>query len=378
MEGLIDGIRILFCIQLLLVGGFLIFNKKDRNYPLALLCFLVGLYFLWRFIIPEFNNYFTGFFIFFSREIIVPPLIYLTLHQVNNTISFKKYYTHLSIPIFISTITALILIIFYKSIDTRTVANGIHMPTLIIISLVYLSKGRKLLKFLKTSIIYKAYIKYKVFFYVTITTYLLMGLVSFISYFIQYKFLLHYYGTPEGWHLTDTGNIFIDLIGHFFNGPYLYISKSLTFPLYIIPFFLLLFALSELSLFKSFFLPKDIMYDRNVIDGNSDIEKKLHDYFNKEKQFKNKELTISQCCVELGCSKKELNDYLKIHEKATFTGYLNYFRVEEFKLLIQKKENTIYDINSIAEMAGFKSRATFYRVFKEIEGITPTEFKNDK
>ena len=106
------------------------------------------------------------------------------------------------------------------------------------------------------------------------------------------------------------------------------------------------------------------------------MKEKLETYFKREKNFKNKELTIDQSCKEMDCSKKELTDYLKLFEKTTFTAYLNQLRISEFKDLLKDKENAIYDINSIAEMAGFKSRATFYRVFKELEGITPTAYKN--
>lgn len=112
-----------------------------------------------------------------------------------------------------------------------------------------------------------------------------------------------------------------------------------------------------------------------MIEGISNMKEKLETYFGREKNFTNKELTIDQSCKEMDCSKKELTDYLKLYEQTTFAAYLNQLRISEFKRLLEEKENAIYDINSIAEMAGFKSRATFYRVFKELEGMTPTAYK---
>ena len=376
MEGVIDGIRIVFCIQLLLIGGFLIFNKKDRNYPLAFLCILVGLFFLWRFIMPRSSNIFTVFFVHFNREIIVPPLAYLVLLQINKKLSKKDFFNHLSIPIIFTTSVAVFFTFINTEIRTRFINNVINMSSILIVSIIYFSKGRTMLKQLKKEIIFKAFIKYKAFFYTIVLTYLLMTIISIISYFIQYKLLLQYYGTPDGKHLTNTGNIFIDILGHFFNGPYYIISIILTSPIYILPFFLVIFAISELSIFKSFFLPKDIKYDKRVLTGNSTLEQKLNTFFTVEKQFTNKELTIDLCCEELNCTKKELKDFLKLIKNTTFTNYLNSFRISEFKTLLTQEKNSIYDIHSIAEMAGFKSRATFYRVFKEIEGITPTQFKN--
>ncbi|NVK51304.1 MAG: helix-turn-helix domain-containing protein [Flavobacteriaceae bacterium] len=378
MEGIINGIRIVFCLQLLLVGGFLIFNKRERNYPLALLCLLVGLYFLWQFILPILRDNISLFFIFFSREIFIPPLLYLTLLRIGSSVNRKTFIKHLTIPLVISVPTALFLTLFYDKVDTRFIGNAIYQPSIIIFSIVYLVKGRKLLKDLKNKIVKKAYIKYKVFFYVIMYTYLIIGVTSFLSYFVQLKFLLKYYGTSDGRHITDTGNILIDIAGKLFEGPLYYFGWYVFEPLlYIIPIFLFVFALSELSYFKTLFLPKDVFYSDRVLSNSNDLASNLEFYFENEKPFKNPSFNIEQCCAYLDCTKKELADFLKLHKKTTFNNYINIFRIKEFKLLLAEEVNNLYDINSLAEMAGFKSRATFYRIFKDVEGVTPTQYKNN-
>ena len=317
------------------------------------------------------------FFIFFSREIFIPPLLYLTLLRIGSSVNRKTFIKHLTIPLVISVPTALFLTLFYGKVDTRIISNAIYQPSIIIFSIVYLIKGKKLLKDLKNKIVKKAYIKYKVFFYAIIYTYLCMGMLSFLTYFVQQKFLFKYYGTPDGSHITNTGNILIDLVGKLFEGPLYYFGWYIFEPfLYIMPIFLFVFALSELSYFKTLFLPKDIFYSNRVVSNSIDLASNLELYFENEKPFKNPSFNIEECSDHLDCNKKELADFLKLHKKTTFNNYINIFRIKEFKSLLAEEANDLYDINSLAEMAGFKSRATFYRAFKDIEGITPTQYKD--
>ena len=46
--------------------------------------------------------------------------------------------------------------------------------------------------------------------------------------------------------------------------------------------------------------------------------------------------------------------------------------------LIEKNEHLKYNLDSLASFSGFNSKSTFYRVFKELEGITPSEFISEK
>lgn len=57
----------------------------------------------------------------------------------------------------------------------------------------------------------------------------------------------------------------------------------------------------------------------------------------------------------------------------TLTEYLHKQRIEEAKLLL-KKERT--SIEWVAGFVGFEDAAYFSRVFKKIEGVTPTQYRN--
>jgi len=48
--------------------------------------------------------------------------------------------------------------------------------------------------------------------------------------------------------------------------------------------------------------------------------------------------------------------------------------VKEFKRLVADAESSKYTLSALAEQCGFSSRASFFRSFKKLTGITPNEY----
>ncbi len=55
---------------------------------------------------------------------------------------------------------------------------------------------------------------------------------------------------------------------------------------------------------------------------------------------------------------------------------MNKYRVENAKKLILSDTSQKYTLEHIAEKTGFGSIASFLRVFKKFEGITPGKFRS--
>jgi AraC-like DNA-binding protein len=58
----------------------------------------------------------------------------------------------------------------------------------------------------------------------------------------------------------------------------------------------------------------------------------------------------------------------------TFNDYRNIFRVEHAKRLILDQQSDMITLEAVGLLSGFSNRNTFSRVFKELEGITPSAF----
>ena len=83
-------------------------------------------------------------------------------------------------------------------------------------------------------------------------------------------------------------------------------------------------------------------------------------------------LTIKDLCDELNCGRTYLSILFKKNTGYTIMNYYNTLKIKEAKKLIQKGN---YSISRISEMLNFSTQYYFSRVFKRIEGITPSEFK---
>ena len=64
------------------------------------------------------------------------------------------------------------------------------------------------------------------------------------------------------------------------------------------------------------------------------------------------------------------NQYLN----CSYYDYINDFRISEFKKMIEDGEHSRYTLDTLIEQCGFNSRATFFRNFKKVSGITPNEY----
>jgi len=76
----------------------------------------------------------------------------------------------------------------------------------------------------------------------------------------------------------------------------------------------------------------------------------------------------------LGRSAHTLSYLFNQHLNRNYYDYINDYRIEEFKRLINEDEYSKYTLSALAELCGFSSRASFFRYFKKATGITPNEY----
>ncbi|WP_299107395.1 helix-turn-helix domain-containing protein [uncultured Tenacibaculum sp.] len=96
----------------------------------------------------------------------------------------------------------------------------------------------------------------------------------------------------------------------------------------------------------------------------------------KEKYFANPDLSLKSLSQDLKIKERELSELINSCAKSNFHSFINRFRVDEFKRLLNSDKVAHYSILGLAKDAGFSSKSTFYKVFKDAEGVTPSEYKN--
>lgn len=93
-----------------------------------------------------------------------------------------------------------------------------------------------------------------------------------------------------------------------------------------------------------------------------------------DKPYKHPDLKIADLATSIGTSAHTLSYLFNQYLDCNYYDYINDYRVEEFKRLVNTDEYSKYTLSTLAEHCGFSSRASFFRYFKKATGITPNEY----
>ena len=107
------------------------------------------------------------------------------------------------------------------------------------------------------------------------------------------------------------------------------------------------------------------------------IYKKLIKYIEQEKPYLKSNLKIGDLANEIDVPVSDLSNVLNMHMNTNFTDFINTYRINEFINRLQEKESLRFTMTALAELCGFNSKATFYRVFKKKMGKSPVEYAKE-
>lgn len=95
---------------------------------------------------------------------------------------------------------------------------------------------------------------------------------------------------------------------------------------------------------------------------------------NTDKPYTNPDMKSSDLASMAGTSSHALSFLFNQYLHKSYYDFVNEYRVNEFKRLVNETDISRYTLTALSEQCGFSSRASFFRHFKAITGITPAEF----
>lgn len=110
-------------------------------------------------------------------------------------------------------------------------------------------------------------------------------------------------------------------------------------------------------------------------DANQ-IVTSLSDLMKTEEPYKQNQLSLNDVAEKLNIPSHNLSQVLNVYLETNFYNYINKFRVEEVKRMLNNKKFEHYSLLGIAHEAGFNSKSAFNRIFKNVTGQTPTQYKS--
>jgi YesN/AraC family two-component response regulator len=111
----------------------------------------------------------------------------------------------------------------------------------------------------------------------------------------------------------------------------------------------------------------------NKIDEK--LLQKVLDYMETSKPYHDSELTLTSLASQMNINRNQLSEIINTGTGGNFYDFINKYRVDEVKQLIENPKFKDYTMLAIAFEAGFASKSTFNSIFRKATGLTPTEYK---
>lgn len=108
----------------------------------------------------------------------------------------------------------------------------------------------------------------------------------------------------------------------------------------------------------------------------SELADKLTLIMVDEGLYKNPNLTLSELAKKVQVSAPQLSQLLNDNLNKSFANYVNEWRIQEAKRLLQTSSRLTMEL--VSEACGFNSQSTFYTAFKQFVKMTPSNYRKQQ
>lgn len=105
------------------------------------------------------------------------------------------------------------------------------------------------------------------------------------------------------------------------------------------------------------------------------LDQQLQELMQHKKPYLNSTLSRRQLAEQVGIHPKDLSRIINERYDMNFFDFINSYRVQEFKKIVEQKEFQHLSLLGMAYEAGFNSKTTFNTSFKKCTGLTPSEYR---
>jgi len=118
-------------------------------------------------------------------------------------------------------------------------------------------------------------------------------------------------------------------------------------------------------------------YAKSGLTGDQMLvyKQRLDRIMNSRNEYLRPDLTLPRLAESVGCSVNNLSQVINAGFGTSFFEYLNRYRIEHARKLLEGPDTQSSAILTIAFTVGFNSNSAFYSAFKKYVGMTPAQYR---
>lgn len=123
---------------------------------------------------------------------------------------------------------------------------------------------------------------------------------------------------------------------------------------------------------------EDIHIENNHTEQDVEKLNRLYEsivmHLHKKKPYCDPDFTISQLSIAIDSNITYISKAIKLNKDVNFNIFINSYRIDMVKEMLNNDYQNKYTMRYIYTSSGFRHQSTFNKVFKQISGITPSEY----
>ena len=115
--------------------------------------------------------------------------------------------------------------------------------------------------------------------------------------------------------------------------------------------------------------------DQTSTDPEADalLMQRINDVMEKEKPYLDSDLKLSDLATALGTNRNTISSCINSQYGSSFSQFVNSYRISHAQKLMRTQPNM--KISEVWATSGFTTESSFFRSFKAVTGMTPSEWK---
>ncbi|MTI39843.1 helix-turn-helix domain-containing protein [Fulvivirga lutimaris] len=116
---------------------------------------------------------------------------------------------------------------------------------------------------------------------------------------------------------------------------------------------------------------KNVSYDQQEL---ANVSQEIIKVLTATKPYLEVDFSLGKLAELTGIERFKLSYTINNSMNSSFTRLINEYRIDEFLEMVNSEQYNHFNMLGVANEAGFKTKSTFYKAFKEIKGATPKEY----